>query len=224
MYIIKSNKNSYIRLNGDGIPVSCTRSEVQVFDKDKANNILGNLPKSLKKFKFKIVNAPDDIKDKIQKESEQTVDNEESSNTDIINCPSDYKIAQEILRWVEKIEVCESIANEIKIRLNELNKLLSSSDKEVSNLLHKIEIEPSQNAVNGYYCYKKMREVLQIRRKIKDEMRVLKTILKMNFYNISSETVRKCINGLSSRKFTLRSTEFDDIDAIDEVLENYICG
>lgn len=170
MYIIKNHKNLYIRLNSNGVPVTGTRTEAQLFDKDKANNIVKNLPKSLKKLKFIVLSAPmNDKKDEINKGAETGADDKIEKEEEFITSPPDYKIAPEVSRWVEKVEICEEVANEAKMRINELNSLISASDKEISNILHRIELEPPQNAVNGYYRYKEMRDVLQNRRKIKNE-------------------------------------------------------
>lgn len=53
-YVIKNNKNLYIKLNKDGAPVSCPEHEKTLFEQSKAKNVLKGLPKHLRKFNFKI--------------------------------------------------------------------------------------------------------------------------------------------------------------------------
>ena len=56
--IVNANKNVYIRLNDKGSPETCTKQAAQKFEKSKAKNILDNLPRSLKRFHFKIQVVP----------------------------------------------------------------------------------------------------------------------------------------------------------------------
>lgn len=44
-YVIKNHKNLYIRLNHNGMPVTCAEHERTLFEQSKANNILKSLPK-----------------------------------------------------------------------------------------------------------------------------------------------------------------------------------
>ena len=58
-YVIKNHKNVYIRLNGNGKPVTCAEHEKTLFEHSKAKNILDSLPKTLRRLKFKIEPIPD---------------------------------------------------------------------------------------------------------------------------------------------------------------------
>lgn len=89
MYIIKNHKNLYIRLNSNGVPVTGTRTEAQLFDKDKANNIVKNLPKSLKKLKFIVLSAPmNDKKDETDKGTKMSADDKIEKKEEFITSPS----------------------------------------------------------------------------------------------------------------------------------------
>ena len=50
-YCIKNNKNVYIKLNENGTPITCVESMKGVFEYSKAMNIIGCLPKTLKRLK-----------------------------------------------------------------------------------------------------------------------------------------------------------------------------
>lgn len=58
-YCIKNNRNVYIKLNDNGCAVTCSKSQMEKFEFSKAKNILSNLPKTLKKMKFKVEAIPD---------------------------------------------------------------------------------------------------------------------------------------------------------------------
>ena len=59
-YIIaNSSNNVYIKLNENGSPITCSKQDAQHFESSKARNILDNLPKTMKKFHFKVIGIPD---------------------------------------------------------------------------------------------------------------------------------------------------------------------
>ncbi len=64
-YVIKNHKNLYIRLNKNGTPVTCSENEKTLFEESKAKNIIGSLPKTLKRLNFKI----EAVSDIMQKKS-----------------------------------------------------------------------------------------------------------------------------------------------------------
>ena len=87
---------------------------------------------------------------------------------------------------------------------------MSNSDKELSNELHKIELENNKNACEGFYEYKKIKTILENRREIKDELLIIQNVIRMDFTSISSENVQKAVDGLAKRKFTLRLVEEEE--------------
>lgn len=54
MYYVISNGKTYIKLNGNGNPETCSKKDAQVFSYEKANNLLNNIPKTMKKFHFTV--------------------------------------------------------------------------------------------------------------------------------------------------------------------------
>ncbi len=53
-YVIKNHKDVYIRLNNNGMPVTCAQHEKAIFEYSKAKNILDSLPKTLRRLNFKV--------------------------------------------------------------------------------------------------------------------------------------------------------------------------
>lgn len=197
-YVIKNNKNIYIKLNENGCPVTCVESVKDVFEFYKAKNLLANLPKSLKRFNFYIEAIPD-ITTKPQME-------------EIVIKKENYILPGEIKRWIKRLGVCDEIIKEAKNRREELLTLLSNVDKELSNKLHKIELEKSKNAYQGFMEYKQLKSIMERRRNIKDELMIVNKVLRMDFRHFDAESIDKAVKGLATRKFTLRILESDEDD------------
>lgn len=199
-YCIKNNKNVYIKLNENGCPVTCVEAVKGIFESSKAKNILSSLPKSLKRFNFQIEAIPNIV----TKSKEETVIEKE-----------EYILSDEVNRWFEKFGACDEIITEAKDRREELLTLLSNVDKELSNELHKIELEKSKNAYQGFLEYKQLKSIMERRRNIKDELMIISNVLRMDFRHFNAESVDKAIKGLATRKFTMRVLEGDE----DELLQ-----
>lgn len=202
-YVIKNHKNVFIRLNENGKAVTCLEYDKTLFDYTKAKNVLNSLPKTLKKLNFKIEAIPE-----IEKPKQIVVEKKEKKVIQSKN----YIPSENVTRWIEKFRLCDDIITEAKGRKEELCVSLSNCDKELSNELHKIELESNKNACAGFLEYKKVKTILEKRRNIKDELMIISNILSMDFRSFDSEDVKKSIEGLSKRKFTLRVVEeCDDV-------------
>lgn len=203
--IANPSKTVFIRLDDNGRPVTCSKNDLQRFEYSKANNLVNNLPKTMKRFHFKTFPIPEISEKKV--ECDQTTKPNVISNTDYI--PS-----ENITRWIEKFSVCDDIISEARIRKEELKISLSNTDKELSNRLHIIELEKRKNACQGFNEYRQIRDILQKRREIKDELLIISNVLRNDFAGFSKENVRKSVTGLSNRKFTLRIVEEEESDVV----------
>ena len=58
-FVIKNNKNVYIRLSENGKAETCKEKNMGKFTEQKAKNILKSLPKTLKNLNFRIECIPD---------------------------------------------------------------------------------------------------------------------------------------------------------------------
>ena len=202
-YVIKNHKNVFIRLNENGKAVTCTEFDKTLFDYTKAKNVLNSLPKTLKKLNFKIEAIPE-----VEKPKQVVVEKKEKKVIQSKN----YTPSENLIYWLEKFRLCDDIITEVKGRKEELCVNLSNCDKELSNELHKIELESNKNACAGFLEYKKVKTILEKRRNIKDELMIISNILSMDFRSFDSEDIKKSIEGLSKRKFTLRVIEdCDDV-------------
>lgn len=203
-YVIRNNKNLYIRLNCDGKPVSCTEYEKMLFDYKKAKNILDNLPKTMKKFHFKCQVISDEFQNKDKKIMEEK---------NIIQ-KQDYIVSDNILRWVEKFGICDDILKEAQIRKKELIQIISNYDRAVSNWVHSVELEKKKNACAGYKKYSDIKDIVDRRRSAKDELIIINNVLKMDFRQLDRGVIHKAVLGLAKRKFTYRVVEEDDTENV----------
>ncbi len=197
-YIIRNHKGVHIRLNSNGAPVTCAEHEKTLFEYSKAKNILNSLPKTLRRLNFQVV----PISDLALKEDSKT--------EKIVIKNDNYVVPDTILQWVEKFGICDDILKEAQYRKDELYKLLSDVDKEFTNIVHKIEFEEKIDLYGGWTERNEVQENRRKRRKIKDELLVISSVIKMDFTKLDRETINKTVAGLAKRKFTYRVIELEE--------------
>lgn len=190
-YCIKNSRGVYLKLDKNGMPVTCVESVRQPFEFSKAKNILGSLPKSLRRLNFRVEAIPEISKPKEIVES----------NT--------YQVSDEILEWRDKFQTIDEIQSEARERVDKLAELFHYNAQKILDVRHKIELEANKNMYDGYLLYVDLRTLLRERRVMKDEQLILKDVLHMNFSNFSSEQIEKAIAGLSTRKYEVRIVEED---------------
>ena len=196
-YIIRNSGGLYIRLNENGTPVTCSELQKGLFECSKANNICNSLPKQLKKFKF-FVEAVPEISLKIDEQNVIT------TNT--------YKPSENVTRWINELGQCEDILSKASNRYEELNGELSDVDLKLQDLLHKIELSDKCDMYSAWQIVSQIRELRKQRRNIKDEKLVLSGIKSQGITYLNRQSVQKCVDGLSNRKYTLRIIEEDEAD------------
>lgn len=204
-YVIKNHKNLYIRLNENGKPVTCSERGRGVFEHSKAKNILDNLQKNLKKLNFKVEPIPEIIRQRGEEYKEvekQVIQNE------------NYVIPDNVLQWVEKFGICDDILKEAEIRRKELIQIISNYDRAISNWVHSVELEKKKNACAGYKKYSDVKDIVDKRRIVKDELMIINNVLKMDFRELDREVVHKAVIGLAKRKFAYRIVEEDETKSV----------
>lgn len=194
-YVIRNNGGLYVKLNENGTPVTCHESQRGLFECSKANNICNSLPKQLKKFNF-FVEAVLEIK---QKREEQNVI---AANT--------YKPSNNVTRWINELGRCEDILSEARNRYQELNGELSDIDLKLQDLLHTIELSDKCDMYKAWQIINEIRDLRKQRRNIKDEKLVLSGIKSQGISYLSRNSVQRCIDGLSKRKYRIRIVEDDE--------------
>lgn len=197
-YVIKNHKNVFIRLNENGCPVTCVEQNKMTFEYSKAMNILGCLPKTLKRLNFRVEAIPDIVpKNGIITKGKTIIQKE------------NYIPAESITRWIEKFGICGDILNEARQRERQLLKELDDVDKELLDILHIIEIEKSKDLYGGWKLYMNIRMNRERRRCVKDEILIVENVLE-NITDISClqrERVKKAVDGLFTRKYAFKIVE-----------------
>lgn len=148
--------------------------------KEKANNFLTAFPKGIKRNINDFYSEPKD------------------SDVDVV---TKIELNFEIDSFIE--EMAEK-TNNMKKRQAYLLTELSRLDKERVDIEHAAEFY-NLSAAQGYKLYKRLHDNAIERRKVKDEIYKISTILshQMNVTGISQ--VKKCIEGLEKRSYTPRA-------------------
>lgn len=197
-YVINNGKGVYIQLDQNGRPVTCSESNKGLFEYNKARNICGSLPKTLKKMGFKVEVIPD-----IPIRTNQNVLN---TNT--------YEPSKSVTQWIEKFGECGDILQEARDRKSALNQKLSDVDKELCDLMHSIEFAEKFDMYEAWKALNKIKEIREKRRSIKDEQMIIQNAFSNGITYLNRRSVKKAVNGLSERKYTIRIVEEDDEDVV----------
>lgn len=207
MNYVVTNDKLYIRLSSDGSPVTCSKRNAQVFEKNKADNILKNLPKVLKNFRFKVKPVPQSEQEVPQNKTK--TDNVQSEEKKYIRKDS-YIPCDEVVQWIEKSRQCSEFVEDATRRRAVLHKKLANVDRELSNCMHQIELEKWKSGCDGYKLYKLEKEILEKRRQIKDELVIIQSVLDNTKCTIGIKNIEKTFNRLGTRRFEIRIIEDDD--------------
>lgn len=201
-YVIKNHKNVYIKLNRNGTAITCSESEKGLFKESKAKNIIGSLPKTLKRLNFRV----EPISDIQQNKQNKKIIGEKDIKREV------YIPSENITRWIDKFGKCGDILSEAEEREKQLLKDLKYNDKELIDILHIIEIEKPKDMFSGWKLYKRIRNNRIERRSIKDELIIVENVLEQikNISCFHREKIQKAINGLFTRKYTFRIIEEEE--------------
>jgi len=174
-----------------------------LFEQSKAKNIVGSLPKTLKRLNFKVEAVPD-ITQKKRVIEEKDAKREE------------YIPSENITRWIEKFGKCGDILGEAEEREKQLVSDLNENDKELIDILHIIEIEKSKDLFSGWQLYKRIKKNRMERRSMKDELLIVENVLEQikNISCFHREKIKKIIDGLFTRKYTFRVVEEEEADVM----------
>lgn len=198
-YVIANpNKKVFIRLGKGGSFETCTKGMAAHFEEEKAKNVLKNLPKTLRKFNFSIY-GDYNVSD--------LASSEPNADEDRVIFNAAYKKSDSVVFWIEKMKEFQEFSDKALKRKSQLVQDLSNADKEVSNCLHKIELTNWKNGCDGYKEYKSLKTILEKRRKIKDELIIVGSILNSNLDKVEAEDFEKTVDWLNHRVFKIRKTE-----------------
>lgn len=197
--IVSGNQKVYIKLDSGGRPVTCGKSERGKFEKSKAKNILNSLPKTLRKFHFKMEAIPD-----IPKKEDPTTKPKVIENVG-------YVPSSNVTQWIEKFGQCGDILNAAIERNSELVKNLSDLDKGLTDLLHSVELERPKDLFKAWIIYTDIRTNRRKRRDVKDELRIIRDVIHgVDPAALQREHIKKSVDDLVNRKYIYRIIEDDE--------------
>ena len=183
-WIMRDRKGKYV-------PTSC-EALADVFSKKQATGIFqSNLSKALKSvFRVQKIDEPPKL---IKQISQETV----QENTEKVST------AENVQRWIDKIEGLNGLATEALHRKDELVQQLSKVDQELSDVNHYIEF-CNLNAAQGYKAYKMIKDRRIKRRSIKNELQVVDIILSKKICETATDEIQKAIAGMDQRTYEPR--------------------
>ena len=177
--------------HGRYVPTSC-EALADVFSNKQTTGIFqSNLSKALKSvFRVQKIDEPPKL---IKQISQETV----QENTEKVST------AENVQRWIDKIEGLNGLATEALHRKDELVQQLSKVDQELSDVNHYIEF-CNLNAAQGYKAYKMIKDRRIKRRSIKNELQVVDIILSKKICENATDEIQKAIAGMDQRTYEPR--------------------
>lgn len=177
--------------HGRYVPTSC-EALADIFNNKQATGIFqSNLSKALKSvFRVQKIDEPPKL---IKQISQETV----QENTEKVST------AENVQRWIDKIEGLNGLATEALHRKDELVQQLSKVDQELSDVNHYIEF-CNLNAAQGYKAYKMIKDRRIKRRSIKNELQVVDIILSKKICETATDEIQKAIAGMDQRTYEPR--------------------
>jgi len=183
-WIMRDRKGKYV-------PTSC-EALADIFTNKQATGIFqSNLSKALKSvFRVQKIDEPSKLIKQISQETAQ-------ENTERVST------AENIQRWINKIDGLNGLATEALHRKDELVQQLSKVDQELSDVNHYIEF-CNLNAAQGYKAYKMIKDRRIKRRSIKNELQVVDIILSKKICETATDEIQKAIAGMDQRTYEPR--------------------
>lgn len=177
--------------HGRYVPTSC-EDLADVFSNKQATGIFqSNLSKALKSvFRVQKIDETSKLIKQISQETAQ-------KNTERVST------AENIQRWIDKIDGLNGLATEALHRKDELVQQLSKVDQELSDVNHYIEF-CNLNAAQGYKAYKMIKDRRIKRRSIKNELQVVDIILSKKISETATDEIKKAIAGMDQRTYEPR--------------------
>ena len=121
-----------------------------------------------------------------------------------------YVPSENVTRWIEKLGQLEDVLSEVSERDEELNGELSDVDLKLQDILHNIELSDKCDMYKSWKIMNEIRDLRKQRRNIKDEKLVLSGIKTQGITYLNRTSVKKCVDGLSKRKYRIRIVEEEE--------------
>lgn len=202
-YVIAGNKQ-FVSKNDTGNFILVRDSDkAWRMQKDKAVNILNCLPKQWKNYHLQVSVAPK-LKtiSKMMNKKVKTHENELQKIPEIIQYENIDSISDEVQLILKSLR---ETSIKIKSKLDQLKQDLSDADKSKTDVEHKIELAKGVNACDGWYYFSMLREILQKRRMIKNDIAYCEKVLHTTIHGCGNGELDKFIRGMENRKYTARA-------------------
>lgn len=106
--------------------------------------------------------------------------------------------------WEQLLNSQIELYDRLHIYKEELTKSLHSVELEINDIQHFIELTDGLNAAEGYKAYRLLRQRLQYRRQIKDEMMKMDYMMNDSLFEINAGKLADQINRMAKRRYCLR--------------------
>lgn len=195
VYVLTDGKGSYIRKDettGKYVPIRSFKHANQWDNILKAKSVLDNsIAKAIRKdYVVQLVDTEHIVeKEDLSKQSELVFREIEDDN---------------ISDWLSKINTIKDVLSGSDMRVSELTEKLSEVDREIVDVQHYIEFGKF-NAYQGWMCFKMLQNMLQQRRKYKNEISVLNMIKQCKFDMNSLTALSQTISDATNKKYTPRA-------------------
>lgn len=193
MFVL-TNKKNYLMYNAVNKLVATTQEKdaVHFVTREKATNALNNLPKTLAHLGYQVEAAGED--------EELASDVDAVSKDTPTELVSNFPQFEELCDFIKEFEHMYFHMISSKPRLE---KELEQYEDEQQDIIHAIEFR-ARNASDGYKMYKKLHELRNNRRKIKDSLLVIEILEDTFGDKITNCFVSDRLKGMKKRKYMPR--------------------
>lgn len=191
-YYIKSTDggyDAYIYFNNNcKASVTTAKNKASMFDKDKANNLVKNLPRTLRIRDWNVVS------------DEEESDLCDGDLKDVCEEEYDDKFISSIQ---EKICDLENFVIKAYSQRKAVLSVLNVTEAEIQDIEHAIEFY-DLNACQGFMIYKKLQDARKKRRECKDAIIILDKFLSCDCTDFLNHANSDVINNMKNRKYEPR--------------------
>lgn len=208
-YMITDGHGNYLRRDAKGNFCPCKEKILgDVYEqRNKAKNVLENCVNKNLRDRYRIIEIADEIrKDKKLEQSksvklEMTIKPKENITKKIGSEIYDDETMDKLITQIDELS---NFAESAEQRKEQLLKILSDVDKEISDIDHYIEFGGSFNAYQGWLAFTMLQNRLRKRRKIKDELHILTQLGECKINASMIDGIKKNIGNLSTREYQPR--------------------
>lgn len=191
--ITDGNRFIYRMRNGKYIPTS-SEAMADVYSKKTADRIFENCLSKPLRASFRVERydkPPEDVKQVTKQDLKET---------------EKVLVADNIQKWIDKINDLNGLAKEANERKVVLEKELHKIELELQDCFHYIEFT-TLNAAQGYKAYKLIKDRRIKRRTIKNELAVLDIILEKKIGESVADEIMKEISKMDNRSYRPRKLD-----------------